>query len=49
MVTQSIMILLLILFSSAILLAHDENYIYGNPVNSGTVINLIFLGLTLSQ
>ena len=48
MVTQSIMILLLILFSSALLLAHDEKYMYGNPVNSGTVINLIFVGLTLS-
>jgi len=47
MVTQSIMVLLLILFSSALLLAHDEKYMYGNPVNSGTVINLICVGLTL--
>jgi intracellular septation protein A len=49
MVTQSIMVLLLILFSSALLLVHDDKYIYGNPVNSGTIINLIFAGLTLSS
>jgi hypothetical protein len=47
MVTQSIMELLLILFSSALLLAHYEKYMYGNPVNNGTVINLIFVGLIL--
>jgi hypothetical protein len=46
---QSIVVLLLILFSSALLLAYDEKYMYGNPVNSGTVINLIFAGLTLSS
>ena len=49
MVTQSIVVLLLILSFSALLLANDEKYMYGNPVNSGTVINLIFVGLTLSQ
>jgi len=43
------MVLLLILFSSALFLAHDEKYLYGNPVNSGTLINLIFVGLTLGQ
>jgi len=49
MVTQSIEVLLLILSSSALLLAHDEKYMYGNPVNNGTVINLIFVCLTLSS
>jgi len=43
------MVLLLILFSSALLLAHDEKYKHGNPVNNGTVINLIFVGLILSS
>ena len=27
---------------------YDEKYMYGNPVNNGTVINLIFVCLTLS-
>jgi hypothetical protein len=49
MVTQSIVVLLLILSSLALLLAHDEKYMHGNPVNSGTLINLIFVGLTLGQ
>ena len=48
-VTQSIVVLLLILSSSALFLAHDEKYMYCSPFNSGTVINLIFVGLTLSQ
>jgi hypothetical protein len=49
MVTESIMELLLILYSSTLLLTHYEKYMYGNPVNNGTVINLIFVGLSLSQ
>jgi hypothetical protein len=49
MVTQSIVVLLLILSSSALLLAHDKKYMHGNPVNNGTVINFIFVGLTLGQ
>jgi len=28
---------------------YDEKYMYGNPVDNGTVINLIFVGLTLSS
>jgi hypothetical protein len=46
---QSIVVLLLILSSLALLLAHDEKYMHGSPVNSGTLINLIFVGLTLGQ
>jgi hypothetical protein len=49
MVTESIMELLLILYSLALLLTHYEKYMYGNPVNNGTVINLIFVGLSLSS
>ena len=49
MVTQSIVVLFLILPSSALPLAHDEKYMHGNPVNNGTVINLIFVGLTFSS
>ena len=49
MVTQSIVVLLLILSSLALLLAHDEKYVHGNPVNSGTLINLIFVSFTISQ
>jgi hypothetical protein len=48
MITQSIAVLLLILFSSALLLANDEKYMYGNRVNNGTVINFIFVDLTLN-
>jgi hypothetical protein len=48
MITQSIVVLLLILFSSALLLANDEKYMYGNRVNNGTVINFIFVDLTLN-
>jgi hypothetical protein len=47
MVTQSLIELLLISFSSALLLALYEEYMYGNPVNNGTVINLIFVGISL--
>ena len=43
-VTQSIVVLLLILSSSALLLANDEKCRHGNPVNNGTVINLIVVG-----
>jgi cell division protein FtsW (lipid II flippase) len=49
MVAQSIVVLLSILFSSALLLANDEKFMHGNPVNSGTVINLIGVGLTMNQ
>jgi hypothetical protein len=49
METQSIMVLLFILSSSTLLLAQDEKYKYGIPVNNGTVINFIFVGLTLSS
>ena len=42
------MVLLLILSSLALFLVHDEKDMYDNPVNNGTVINLIFGGLTLS-
>jgi hypothetical protein len=48
-VTQSIVVLLLILSSLAFLLVHEEKYMCGNPVNNGTVINFIFVGLTLSS
>jgi hypothetical protein len=43
------MVLLFILSSSTLLLAQDEKYKYGIPVNNGTVINFIFVGLTLSS
>jgi len=43
------MVLLLIVSSSALLLSNDKKYMYGNLVNNGTVINLIFAGLTLSS
>jgi hypothetical protein len=49
MVTQSIVVLLLILSSLALLLVHFEKYMYGNRVNNGTVINFIFVGLTLNS
>ena len=39
------MVLLLILFSSALLLVHDKKYMYSNAVNNGIVINLIVVGL----
>ena len=48
MVTQSIVVLLLILSSSALLLANDEKCRHGNPINNGTVINLIVVGLIQS-
>ena len=28
---------------------YDEKYMYGNTVNNGTVIDIIFVGLTLSS
>jgi hypothetical protein len=42
------MVLLLILFLSALLLANNEKYMHGNPVNNGTVINRIVIGLIQS-
>ena len=39
--------LLLILYSLALLLTHYEKYMYCNPVNNGTVINLIFRNLSV--
>jgi hypothetical protein len=47
MVAKSIVVLLSILFSSALLLANDEKFMHGNPVNSGTVINIIVVSLTI--
>jgi hypothetical protein len=42
------MVLLLILSSATLLLAHDDTYISGSQVNNGTVINCIIVGLTPS-
>ena len=48
METQSIMVLLLIVFSSALLLGHGKKYMHGSQVNNFTVIDLILVGLILS-